>query len=105
MLMMKRLLTPDQRVAQILSAHHSVVSGAEARSAGLTQRQIDLRVETGRWSRPVRGVFVLVGSPDTWQQRAMVASLATRDAGGVLSSVTAGAAFGVLAASPLPHVS
>ena len=47
---------------------------------------------------------MLAGAPDTWQQRAMVAYLAVAGIGGVLSYVTAGVMFSVLAPSTLPHV-
>ncbi len=71
---------------------------------GLTDRQVDLRIERGAWIRRARNVFTMAGSTDSWQQRAMVAYLATRDADGVVSHVTAGAIDGVLAPSPLPHI-
>ncbi|MGH9137216.1 MAG: hypothetical protein ACRD0G_09245 [Acidimicrobiales bacterium] len=52
----------------------------------------------------MKGVYVIVGSIDTWRQRAIVAYLAVRSAGGVISHVTAAALHGLMSALTLPHV-
>jgi len=47
---------------------------------GLTDRQIEYRVETGHWSRVHEAVFRLEGTPRTWRQRLKAVSLwAVRD--------------------------
>jgi len=102
--MHSRLRSPDELAAVVFGRQHGAISGRQALATGLTRRQVDLRVHAGRWRRLQRDVFVLAGAPDTWQQRAMVAYLAVAGIGGVLSYVTAGAMFSVLAPSTLPHV-
>ncbi len=73
-------------------------------AAGLTDDQVERLARTGRWNRRVRGVYVVAGAPDTPRQRIMVAYLATRAAGGIVSHLSAAAEWGLLAPSPLPHI-
>jgi len=79
------------------------VTGAQARTVGLSQHQIDHRVRTKRWRRAARDVFVLAGTRATWQQRAMVACLAG-PLGTVTSHLTAAAVYGLARAPEEPHV-
>jgi hypothetical protein len=79
------------------------LSGHQARKSQLSQRQIDYRVRTKRWRRPARDVYVLAGTPDTWQQRAVVACLAGPP-GTVASHLTAAALYGLVKAPEQPHV-
>jgi hypothetical protein len=89
--------SPDERVGAIGARQWGALSGAQARKAGLSQRQIDHRVRSGRWRRAVRDVYVLAGSPASWQQRAMVACLAGPP-GAVVSHRTAAAVYGLVKA-------
>ena len=100
---MARALTPDQRAGRIASRQHGAISRRQALQAGLTSRQIQSRLRSGRWRRAARGVYVLVGTPDTWQQRAMVAVLACPP-GSMASHVTAAALFGLVDPPAVPHV-
>jgi hypothetical protein len=47
----------------------------QALQIGMTDRAIDLLMQSGEWHAPQRGVFVVSGSPSSWEQRAMVAQL------------------------------
>ena len=82
---MASFTTPDNRAAAIAANQAAAIAHRQARQAGLSNDQIDHRVATGVWSRPVRGVYVVAGSPDTPQQRLWIAHLATSEAGGVVS--------------------
>jgi len=79
------------------------LAGRQARQAGLSQRQIDGRVQAGRWRRPVRDVYVLSGAPASWQQEAMITCLAGPP-GTVVSHLTAAALHGLARYSGRPHV-
>jgi len=96
-------LSPDERVAAIAARQWGAFSGAQARNAGLSQDQIDHRVGTARWKRPLRDVCVLAGTPPSWQQRAMVACLAGPP-GTVVSHLTAAAVYGLTKAPVVADV-
>ena len=81
----------------------SALTGRQARKAGMSQHQIDHRVRTKRWRREARDVFVLAGTPNTWEQQAMVACLAGPP-GTVISHLTAAAAYGLMKAPDEPQV-
>lgn len=95
--------SPDERVNRKGSRQWGALAGSEARRAGLTQRQIDYRVAKKRWRRPAQDVYVLGGTADTWQQRAMIACLAGPP-GTVASHLTAPALYGLLKPPVAPHV-
>jgi hypothetical protein len=78
-------------------------TGAQARKAGLSQRQIDYRVQIKRWHRRASDVYVVAGTRDTWQQRAVVACLAGPP-GTVTSHLTAAAVYGLAKAPKEPQV-
>jgi hypothetical protein len=93
----------DERVGAIAARQWSALSGPQGRRAGLSQDQIDHRVQVGRWRRPIRDVYVLAGTPASWQQRAMVACLGGPP-GTVVSHLTAAALFGLVKAPAEPDV-
>jgi hypothetical protein len=95
--------SPDQKVSVTASHQWGAISGQQARNAGVTQRQIDYRVALKRWRRPARDVYIIVGTRDTWQQRAMVACLAGPPAT-VASHLTAAALFGLVKPPEDPQV-
>ena len=94
---------PDEMVGTKASRQWGAFTGAQAREAGLSHRQIDYRVRVKRWRREARDVFVLTGSQKTWQQRAMTACLAG-PAGTVVSHLTAAAVYRLGKAPEEPHV-
>ena len=95
--------SPDERIGAIGARQWGAFSGAQDRQAGLSQRQMDHRVGMGRWKRPTRDVYVLVGTPPSWQQRAMVACLAG-PSGTVVSHLTAAAVYGLAKPPSEPDV-
>jgi len=68
--------TPDGIAAQRAAQQLGLLTHAQLRSAGLSQRQIDGRVRTGRLRRTHLGVFAIAGAPLTWEREAMAAVLA-----------------------------
>lgn len=95
--------SPDQRADGTAARQWGALGGTQAREAGLTQRQIDYRVTAKRWRRPTRDVYVLAGTRDTWQQRAMVACLAGPP-GTVASHLTAAALYGLAKPPKQPQI-
>ena len=63
-------------VAQHSRKQHGVITHAQARSSGLSQRQINLMVERGEWRRPYRAVFIDNRAPATPMQAVVAASFA-----------------------------
>lgn len=95
---------PDRRASAVAARQHAVLAHRQAVAAGLSDHQIDGRVRRGLWRRVRRGIYVVAGSPDTWQQRTWVAYLAAEQSDGVVSHFTAGALHGLTKPSLLPHV-
>ena len=73
---MRSELTPHAKAARVASRQHGVVTFDQARQAGLTPRQVDHAVSTGRWTRMGRGVFHVAGAPRTWRSELMGTCLA-----------------------------
>jgi Transcriptional regulator, AbiEi antitoxin len=95
--------SPDELVSRDAARQSGAFTGAQARKAGLSPTQIKYRVRTGRWIRTGRDVFVLAGTRDTWQRRAMIACL-SGPAGTVVSHLSAAAVYGLAQAPEEPHV-
>lgn len=47
---------------------YGIITVQQAREAGLTDRMIAYRVDTGRWRRLAKGVFAAGSAPPTWQR-------------------------------------
>jgi hypothetical protein len=95
--------SPDEVVSCTAARQWGALTGAQAREAGLSHRQIDHRVRTKRWHRKAQDVFVLAGTRNTWQQQAMVACLAGPPRT-VISHLTAAAVYGLAKAPAEPQV-
>ena len=95
--------SPDEQVGSTASRQWGTFTGAQARKAGLSQRQIDYRVSVKRWQRAARDVYVLAGTRSTWQQKAMIACLAGPP-GTVASHLTAAALYGLAKPPKQPQV-
>jgi hypothetical protein len=95
--------SPDELVSKDAARQRGAFTGAQARNAGLSPTQIKYRVRTKRWSRVARDVFVLAGTRNTWQRRAMIACL-SGPAGTVVSHLTAAAVYGLAKAPEEPQV-
>ncbi len=57
----------DHRLLEFAANHHGVFRGAHARICGLSDRQIEGRIELGLWRRLHIDVYVIAGSPLTWR--------------------------------------
>jgi hypothetical protein len=72
----------------------------QALQSEMTAREIAVRLRTGQWQAPQRGVYIVSGTPTSWEQRAMVAQLrGGPDA--VLSHLTAAHLLGLYHLRPL----
>lgn len=69
----------DHRIARVAGANHGVFTRAMAVRLGATRKMIYDRIESGRWIGEHRGVYILAGSPATWEQRVVAACLACGD--------------------------
>lgn len=59
----------DGTIAELAERQNGVFTVGQARSAGLTRSAILHRVESGRWEPAGAGVYRLVGTARTWEQR------------------------------------
>jgi hypothetical protein len=88
---------------RVAARQWSALARAQAIRAGLTVNQIAYRVRIGQWRQPIRGVYVLAGTPNSPEQRVMVACLAG-PAGTVASHLSAAALFGLGRFPDVPQV-
>lgn len=88
--------SPDERLAATAAEQQAAFNHTQARAAGFTRHQIAQRCRTGRWDRPTRNVYTIVGAPGTFLQRVFVAWLAI--AGAVVSHRTAAILDGLFTA-------
>jgi hypothetical protein len=63
-------------VADLARRQHGVFTRAQAAGAGMSDRQIDHRIDTSRWLRIVPGVYALPGNEPTWHRQVIAAELA-----------------------------
>lgn len=89
----ERSLSPDALIARIAALQHGSVSRAQALASGLSDRAVEHRLATGRWSAIHRGVY-LVGPIEGPLTRHAAALLACGP-GAVLSHRTAAALWGL----------
>lgn len=82
----------ERRIARIAEGQLGLVTLAQAVAVGATTDQARHRVRTGRWRRARRSVYVINGSPPTWQQAALAVCLAIGE-GAWLSHRTAARAW------------
>ena len=66
----------DRIISELGDAQHGVLGRDQARSAGLTNRQIDVRKDQGRWDQKLRGTYRIGGAAPTWRQELMAIVLA-----------------------------
>jgi very-short-patch-repair endonuclease len=98
----------DQKVVALAARQHSVVERGQALALGMTKREIDYRIEMGRLVVVEPRIYLVPGSPKTWERIAMAAVLAAgRDA--VVSYFAAGWLLGLTQKKPaiiditIPH--
>ena len=68
------------RIAARAASQYGTVTTDDLRGSGATDNQIKHLVRSGRLRRVSRRVFIVSGSPRTWDQRAFVA---VADSGGL----------------------
>jgi very-short-patch-repair endonuclease len=86
---------PDEvAIATRAARQHALVTLEQARVCGFTDDAIRRRVEAGRWRRLRHAVYLLNGAPETWEQTALAAVLASGPAA-VASHSTAAVLWGL----------
>jgi hypothetical protein len=80
--------TGDERIAQLASRQHGVVTSAQLGEAGIDKDGVAWRVRTGRLHRLHRGVYAVGHRSLSWRGRWLAAVLASGD-GAVLSHSSA----------------
>lgn len=70
-------MRPDRALDEYAARQYGVFSLAQARRAGLTDRMVEHRTETGAWVRLTPGVYALASAPPRWE-RQMAAALLSR---------------------------
>lgn len=64
------------RINELAAQQHSLIGREQALAHGITIRQIESRLRTGRWTIAARGVYRVAGSVRTWEQRLLAAVFA-----------------------------
>ena len=95
--------TPVQRAEKLASQQHAAINRRQALGCGVTARQIRRILASGRWVAHTCDVFLMAGSPSTWQQRAALAWLAGPPTA-VISHGTAAALHGLGRPPSVPHI-
>lgn len=65
----------DGRMAKLCAAQFGVISWAQLRSLGMSERMIERRVARGALRRLNRGVYLLAGVSITWEARLLAAQM------------------------------
>lgn len=66
----------DRALLRTASRQHGAFARDQARDCGLTRSAIRHRRSSGRWEEAVEGVYLVPGSPRTWQQKLIAAVFA-----------------------------
>ena len=82
------------RISADAARHHGVFTRDMALRDGASESMIDRRIKKGEWQRPYAGVYVVLGSPATWE-RAVVTSVFGAGPGAAASHRTAGHVWGL----------
>jgi very-short-patch-repair endonuclease len=69
----------DARIAAVADSQFGVFGRRQALDAGFSERQIQLRVTGKRWEVRRRGVYRIVGAPESVEQAAMAGALYAGD--------------------------
>ena len=85
----------DGRLVEIARSRFGVATWSEARSAGLSIRQIERRIAQGAIHQPAPGALVVGAAPKTWEQDVAVAVLSS-GRGAAASHMTAAVLWGML---------
>ncbi|HVX16959.1 MAG TPA: type IV toxin-antitoxin system AbiEi family antitoxin domain-containing protein [Acidimicrobiales bacterium] len=93
----------DTQTGLLAAQQYGLVSHEQARAVGMSQRQIDGWVRSGRWQAVARGVYRVAGVPTSWRQQTLTACLAAPP-GAKASHFSAAALITAAAPPPDPHV-
>lgn len=91
----------DRAIARLAAGQHGVIALEQVVELGGDARMAGRRCAKGVWSAPTRGVYVIAGSPATFEQRVMVAVLAAGPRA-VASHRTAARLWGVAGRMSVP---
>ena len=69
-------MNPLGRAVRLAARQYGAISSTQALACGLTRDQVRQLVRSGRWAAVRRGVYIVVGSTSSWEQRASIALLA-----------------------------
>lgn len=69
-------MNPKRRVLRLAARQHALVTRRQALDAGMSRHEIDSMVAAREFEVVHRGVYRVAGSPQTWAQTVMAASLA-----------------------------
>jgi very-short-patch-repair endonuclease len=87
-------MSREVAIATCAARQHALVTLEQARVCGFTEEAIRRRVEAGSWRRVRHAVYLLNGAPQTWEQAALAAVLASGPEA-VTSHSTAGVLWGL----------
>jgi hypothetical protein len=99
----KKRREADRRVEARASRQYGAVNRRQAMAEGMTRRQIDHHLATGRWRSPCRAVYVGATTPACSRQRAAIAVLSGPPET-VASHLTAAALHGLIGFPAIPQV-
>jgi very-short-patch-repair endonuclease len=88
-------VSAERKTLDLAARQHGVVTTGQALASGMTERMVEGRLRSRRWRSPERALYIVQGSPDTREQRLIIALLGTSPHA-VLSHTTAGAMFGLV---------
>lgn len=71
---------PDRLLDEYAARQFGVISLSQARLAGITDRMVDRRVESGAWIRLASGVYALGSAPPSWERQLAAAILSRPEA-------------------------
>jgi very-short-patch-repair endonuclease len=84
----------NEQVVTLARRQHGLVTIDQAIGCGMSRRSIERRVASGSWSGILRGVYVVGGAPDTFEQR-LLARLLHVGGDAVASHVAAARIWGL----------
>jgi hypothetical protein len=93
----------DALAAAFAATHRGLLPGEQLRRMGFSPQEVRHRVETGRWIRLARDLFLLAGTPHTWQQD-VTAAVFVGPPGTTVSFLSAGGIWHVTEPGHRPSV-
>ncbi|HZQ26822.1 MAG TPA: type IV toxin-antitoxin system AbiEi family antitoxin domain-containing protein [Acidimicrobiales bacterium] len=87
------MVLPATQLARRARVEHGLISWEQALACGMSPAGMTRAVRSGRLERVHPGVYRVAGAPETWEQRALAAVLAS---GGVVSHRSAARVWGLL---------